>query len=373
MQLGKTDSISQTVHQAREVLTSGGLLVFPTETVYGIAASAASQKGFESLQAFKGRGHPFTIHLPNPDAAGRYIDLSDPVLRRLVHKVFPGPITLVVDADQPQIDRLQKESGLEPQAINRLYHQKTVGLRCPDSPIGQAVLGAIEAPVVASSANRPGQAPPHTAEDAARCVGDAAEMIADGGPCRLAKPSTIVRVFKEDGRFQVNIIRQGAYDERLIKKLMQWTAVFVCSGNTCRSPMAEGIAKQALAQQYGVSVDQLGSVGAQALSAGIFAFQGMPATPEAIDVMNTMGIDLTRHYSQPLSPELIHQADVLYCMTPVHRSAVIHMSPTAEDKIQMLVPDGEVSDPIGSGLSGYQQCAKLIQHQVTQRLKEQLP
>ena len=77
-----------------------------------------------------------------------------------------------------------------------------------------------------------------------------------------------------------------------------------------------------------------------------------------------------RHSSEALSSGLIHEADLLYCMTEAHRQAVIRMVPSAESKAQLLDPEGDIGDPIGSGPPGYQKCAKLIRRLIDQRLKE---
>ncbi|MBI1338367.1 MAG: threonylcarbamoyl-AMP synthase [Phycisphaera sp.] len=371
-----TMRVDETVEQAGRVLASGGLVVFPTETVYGIAASAASEKGLAALRAFKERPdtQPFTIHMPTPAAAERYADTRNEPLRRLLRKVLPGPVTIVATVDEQTISARMRELGTIPglpaDARHRIYHGQTVGLRCPDHELAQRVLASIDAPIVASSANRRGQPPPMDAHEAAEAVGDAAAMVIDGGHARYAKPSTIVHVHA-DGRVEVG--RDGVYDERFIRKLLRWTMLLVCSGNTCRSPMAEGIAKKMLAEQRGVDVNQLESAGVRVLSAGAFAMPGMPASPEAVEAMSKLGIDLKAHRSQPLTIEMVHEADVIYCMTRGHLEAVKQLVPSAVSKAQPLDPTGDVEDPIGAGKTAYQRCAELIRRRLAQRLSEQSP
>lgn len=364
--------VDQLVQEAGAILESGGLVVFPTETVYGVAASARSEAGLGALRAFKERpeNQPFTIHLPNAETAQRYVDGSDPVLRRLIHKVLPGPVTLVVDVDDPTIADRLKALGLGLAGRDRLYHGNTVGLRCPALALAQRILGAVDAPVLASSANRRGQPPPQDAQAAAAAVGDAAQMVLDGGRCRYAKPSTIVRAGSSGHQLKLTVERAGVYDERYIQKLMRWTILFVCSGNTCRSPMAEGLAKQILAQRRGVAVDDLDAAGVQVLSAGTYTMSGMPASAEAVQVMADRGIDLTPHRSRALTVEMIHEADVIFCMTRAHMQAVLAMAASAAEKIVPLDPTGDVVDPVGSSRQVYQRCAELIQRSMIQRLDE---
>lgn len=369
------EQVQETVRQAAEVFTSSGLVIFPTETVYGLGASALSDAGYAALRAVKGRpdAQPLTVHIPNAAAADKYADLSHPTLRRFVRKVFPGPVTLVVDVNEETIRAKLEALGGPPDLRERLYHQNTVGLRCPDHPLGQQVLGAVDAPIVASSANKRGDPPPQDVDQAAAAVGEFARLVVDGGPCRYAKPSTIVRIQLAGNQPKLSVQRPGVYDERVIRKLLRWTMLLVCSGNTCRSPMAEGLARQMLAQARNLPLADLEAAGVRVVSAGAFATAGAPATPEAVEALAKFGVDLTRHRSRPLTPQLIQEADVVYCMTAGHQRAVLDLVPAAADKVLPLDPNGDIDDPLGSSPTVYQRCAEVIRRRLEQRLKEQQP
>ena len=297
------------------------------------------------------------------------------MLRRLMHKVFPGPVTLVVDVTDGFI-----EAVMQADAIARRKH--AVGctirtpslLRCPDDALAQLILDSIDAPIVAGRCQPPG-GPRHThdAADAAAWVGDKVGLVVDGGPTRFAKPSTLVRVSGSGNDTKITVEREGVYDQRFIQKLMRWTMLLICSGNTCRSPMAEGLARQILAQQRKIAVSDLDAAGLRVISAGAYASPGMPATREAVEAMKKMGVDLAGHRSKMLLPELIHEADVIYCMSESHRDAVVGMSAAARDKAFLLDESGDIEDPIGSDISAYQRCADRIRRQLEQRLKEQQP
>jgi len=375
MSTSKSQPSHSMVCQAAEILRSGGLVVFPTETVYGIAASAASDKGVEALRAFKGRPahQPFTIHLPDPASATRYIGTPHPLVDRFIRKNFPGPVTLVADVAQSWVDKQMPAMGIPAHARRWVFHQNTVGLRCPDAPMTQEILAAVGQPVVASSANARGQPPPRNAQEAVVAVGDAAQMVVDGGACRFAKPSTVVRIGQHQGVATLLVERVGVYDERQIRQRMRWTMLLVCSGNTCRSPMAEAIAKQVLAGQWQVPVDHLPRVDIHIHSAGVFAGAGLDASPEAINEMAGQGLDLSGHRSKPLTAQMVREAQVCYCMTRAHWQAVVQMVPEAKDKILLMDPGGDVEDPIGLGPADYSRCAQVIRRQMTQRLKEQHP
>jgi len=370
---GAEPQTAQIVQEAATVLARGGLVVFPTETVYGIGAAALVPKGLAALRQFKQRldDQPFGIHLPRPQDAFRYVDDQQPLLRRLIRKLLPGPVTLIVDVPDDVIaDRLRR-LNLSPAHRSLLWHRNTVGLRCPDHELGQRVLAAVDGPVVASSANRRAAREPLDAVEAAEAVGGAAELIIDGGRCRYSKASTIIRVRLGPGGERVTVERDGVFDERYIKKLLRWNILLVCSGNTCRSPMAAGIARQLLAERRGIPPQELEASGLTVVSAGIGAAAGAPPSQEAIQQMRQEGIDLSSHLSRPVTADLVHEADLILCMTARHRSAVLSLVPSAAEKTYALDDRRDIEDPVGGGPEAYAQAARQIRQGLIQRLKEQ--
>ncbi len=390
---GNVQQQAEVAARAGELLRGGGLVVFPTETVYGVAASAASDRGIAALRALRGvePTAAFTVHLPSPHDARRYADLSHPHLSRLVHKAMPGPIALRIPVGDETAHACLANLGLAAGAADRVYAGGEVGggeragegggaggmvgLRCPDDEVALAVLRAAGEPIVAASAGRVGGRAPLTAQDAADAVGDQVDLILDGGRTRYAKGSTVVRVEVDaavpgpDG-LKLHIEREGVFDERTLRRLSRYTLLLVCSGNTCRSPMAEGIARARIAAARGIDPVDLEAAGIRVVSAGVFTTGGSPATGDAVRALHTDGIDLTAHRSRSLSPQLLMEADVVYTMTDAHRRSILDAAPWASDRVHRLSPDGDIEDPIGTDLASYESTAGVIDEAVAARLEE---
>ncbi len=160
------------IEEAAACLRAGGLVAFPTETVYGLGARADDLRAIERLCRVKGRSKhkPFTIHLASATLVEHMAIKWPPIAQALSQQFWPGPLTLVV---------AREEGG-------------TVGLRVPRHPVAEALLAATKVPVIAPSANRAGQAPPTTAEAVEQALGTDVDYVLDGGPTQFGESSTVV-------------------------------------------------------------------------------------------------------------------------------------------------------------------------------------
>jgi protein-tyrosine phosphatase len=346
-------------------LAKGNIVVLPTETVYGAAALLTHAGGTARLQSLRGTpdNKPFNIHIAHRDQARHYIGEASPFAKRLMRKLWPGPVGLIFEV--PEARRREVAAKLK-LAESSLYDNGSITIRCPDHIVATDVLSRVDGPVALTVAVSSSQSSP--AALATQLVGKA-DLILDAGPSRYSKPSTLLRVKKDS----YEIVRAGVYDERIIERLLRTTILFVCSGNTCRSPMAEALAKTALANRLNVSVDELEKRGITVISAGSFAIPGARATPQAVEALKSMGADLSRHRSRPLTVELIHQADIIFTMSRAHAGAVMALVPSAAEKTVTLNPAGDIDDPIGGDLSLYQELAGQMRLLIEKRLEEKVP
>ena len=146
--------------------------------------------------------------------------------------------------------------------------------------------------------------------------------------------------------------------------------LFVCSGNTCRSPMAAAIGNAEIAKRLRIPFAAAGEAPMQALSAGLSAREGAPMTTEAKQALHSIGISANGHRANNLTAELALQVERIFCMTQAHRNAVIEIAPAAAEKTVCLDPDGDVEDPMGSELANYVNCARRIHSLVRLRFDE---
>ena len=181
-------------------LRDGAVVVLPTETVYGAAAVLTNPQARQRLGALRNNGgvssgddpKPFTIHLASRDGASKYLGEVSELGRRMMKKLWPGPVAIVFDVSPPRQEEVAKNLRV---ARSDIYSGNTITLRCPDHIVATDILARVEAPVALTLVSvAPSQT---TSWDT---LDDKVDLVFDAGPTRFSKPSTIVRV--GEGNYQ---------------------------------------------------------------------------------------------------------------------------------------------------------------------------
>ncbi len=340
---------------AREAIEAGELVAFPTETVYGIAADASNRLAVEKLTELKSRepDKPFTLHIGSMAQLSRFVGPVTPMGRFLIKRYWPGPLTIVFPT---RASAGRKVNGDFAPLAGAAQGKSSIGVRYPCDKVAQALLVATRSPVIAPSANPADEQPAATGKQALKYFGGLLAVVVDAGPSRLGKPSSVVRV----GRRSLDILREGAIPASELQALRLKTALLVCTGNTCRSPMAEGLFKLELAGRLGVGVEELEGLGFQVYSAGTAAGGGGRASAEAVKTMRQKGYNLSNHLTKPLTLQMLEEADMVIVMTHGHLQDIRAVAPEAARKAALVDPHG-IADPIGQPIEVYLGTADRIQ------------
>jgi len=183
------------IRQGSEVLRRGGLVVFPTDTLYALGADALNARAVERVMAVKGRAHgkPLSVLVPSVEACLALLGDVPPAVRGLMQAFWPGALTIVLKASAAFPPVLTASTG-------------TIGLRMPGGAVAQQLLAAFGGPVIGTSANKAGGADPAEARTVQKAIGGQIDLILDGGRVALGVASTVLDCTTEPAR----VLREGA-------------------------------------------------------------------------------------------------------------------------------------------------------------------
>ncbi len=330
------------IAEAAYVIRQGGLVIFPTETVYGIAADSNNPVAMERLCQVKKRSEnkPFSILVAQRGIVENYSDFTNPNLYKLIDKYWPGPLTVILPTKEE-------------------HH--TIGIRMPDHTIALRLVEESACTIAAPSANLEDKKAPTNLSEALEDLDGKVDLAIDGGPVEFGISSTIVDFTKPRPMVtREGVISQSDVDRTINKKVV----LFVCTGNSCRSVMAEYLLKAQLIGREDVEV----------ISAGTSVLFKSTASQETLSVLRERGINAAIHISRPLGRIMLRKADLIFVMTRAHRTQVLDHVPYVEKRVYLLKefchqPSGaemdlDVPDPIGQPHAAYQECLLMINEAV---------
>jgi tRNA threonylcarbamoyl adenosine modification protein (Sua5/YciO/YrdC/YwlC family) len=326
------------IARCAKVIRKGGLVGFPTETVYGIAADFSNPKAMERLREVKKRDKdkPFSILISQAGLISNYTSSTDPQIYKLIDAFWPGPLTVVVPA---------------------LEEGKTIGVRMPDHPIALRLVQESQCTIAAPSANYEGNNPPRTSQEVLKDLDGQIDMIIDGGTSRIGIGSSVVDATKG----KPVLLREGVITQTDVDRIAgKKTILFICTGNSCRSVMAEYLLKSKVQGRNDIEV----------ISAGTGVYLRSTASSETIAVLKEEGIDAAGHMARPINTVLLKKSDLIIVMTRSHRDQVLERVPAVEKRIYLLkefshaASNGQnnidVPDPIGQPHTAYKVCLQDI-------------
>ena len=331
--------------KAAKIISRGGIVAFPTETVYGLAARADKKRPPDKLYSLKQRpqNKPFSVAFADPElAVNKCFCQLIPFGYKLIEKFWPGPLTIVYYQNQ----------------------EEKIGVRIPSNTIALQVLGKLNFPVFLPSANLSGQKEPVSAEEVEKVFQGQIDLLIDGGRTEHKKASTVVDLTCKPFK----ILREGAITEDDIASVfVKKRILFVCTGNSCRSPMAEYLLREYLRKTKGVLFQRY-----EIISAGISAPEGMRPTEEIRELMGKKeGIDISDSRAAQVTKQMVLSSDYIFTMEDFQLRYVLDQVPSARARVfnlgKVLTPSlDSIPDPIGKSFIFYQNIYDLIKKAVSE-------
>lgn len=333
------------IEKAASYIRQGKIVAIPTETVYGLAADCHNQEALIRLCEIKRRPRdkPFSVAIANEWSLERLSEDAPPLAYKLIDKFWPGPLTLVLKARKNN------------------FMASTIGLRMPDSRVSLRIIEEAGVDVFLPSANLPSGRPALDGKEVLEALAGEIDLIIDAGRTDLAIESTVADLSGN----KLNILREGALKKEALEKTsVSKRILFVCTGNSCRSVMAEGLLGKALKERNRSDVE--------VFSAGISTFSGLNPTEQTLGLLSREGIDMSAHRSRRADKMLLLSSDLILVMEGYHEQRILELAPGVRNRLYLLKEFAKISDngldigdPIGQSGNFYEKTFYTIKEAVT--------
>lgn len=360
------------IKETVKCLDDGGIIVYPTDTLYGLGVDVFNRKAVHKLFNIKQRDmrRPVSIMMHSIQQVKEIFGLYPEAIAKDMEKIFPGKMTALIE------NRLEKKIPVFERVDKPGRYFDKIGLRIPDSPVCTAISLLFDSPISSTSANLSGQGNVFSVRDVIAHFGPRLDLILDAGEIPRSSGSTILDMSKQpylvvrEGEVTLNDLKEKLGEKRVALQKEKFTVTFICSGNICRSPIAEGILKRIISKtKYRNQID--------VNSAGTLPLPASQAHDHAISVCDTHKIDLRSHISRHVSTDIIERSDLIFCMAQDHFTYLMKHFPQQQQKFvllkqwqrpnQLAIPS--IADPIGHNLKFYRQ----TYDEIFQEIKRVLP
>lgn len=349
-----------TIFKAAKILKEGGLIIYPTDTLYGIGANVFNEKAMQKLYETKDRdfNKPVSIMVNNLKMIESLVgDLSD-YEKFMAETLFPGKLTLIFP--------IKKENK-----IFGLHNKRKIGFRIPESVICRELIENLGEPISTTSVNISRKPSILSVQVMIREFSEKIEGILDAGFLPPSIGSTVIDLTTNPA----TILRYGDVTISELKERTgldfstnftnQFVITFVCSGNICRSPMAEGIMRKVIQKTKFRKIVKINSAGTLNLPVSAADFK-------AIEVSSENNIDISKHSSKPVNVEIIRESNIIICMALNHYSYLRKKYPEFKNKIILLkqyantkqLINPSVADPIGHDMLFFNNTFSEIQREI---------
>lgn len=328
------------VHEAAQVIFNEGIVALPTETVYGLAGRADKKEVVEKLYKIKQRPgeKPFAYVVDNPqEATDNYFFTLPPFGYRLIERFWPGPLTIIYYAPD----------------------DRKIGVRVPSHVVAKEIFKEANVPVYLPSANISGEKEAVSASEVEAIFDGKIDLVVDSGSSSHAQASTVIDLTQHPFK----ILREGVVlGKDIVEVFVKKRVLFVCTGNSCRSPLA-----QFLLEKYLREVKPHLESRYQIISCGIHALENSRISTSAASILRDQeGIDARWFRAKKMDRHIILSSDLIFTMEDSQSNYILSFEPTVQGRIfslkKFLPPqlERDIPDPIGGSFELYGQVYSLI-------------